>query len=175
MEPLRLISAAGPAATIADLIAPTLGELGYGLVRVQISGTHRPVVQIMIERQDHEAVTVEDCSAASRQISALLDVADPLPGAWTLEVSSPGIDRPLTRADDFDRFAGFDARIELAMALEGRKRFTGRLAGRDGEVVMLEIEEEETPRAIPLDRIARAKLLLTDALIAAAQSGRVGS
>jgi ribosome maturation factor RimP len=116
-------------------------------------------------------MTVDDCAAISRSVSALLDVADPIASAYTLEVSSPGIDRPLVRPEDYDRFAGFEARIELSQPLSGRKRFRGRLLGRAGDSVRLIAETGEVH--VPLSAIARAKLVLTDDLLALAQ-GKTG-
>ena len=115
-------------------------------------------------------MTVEHCAEISRALSALLDVADPLPGAYQLEVSSPGIDRPLVRRADFERFAGFEARIETATPIEGRRRFRGRLGRLEGDVVHLEAPEGE--RSIPFSAIKKAKLILTDDLLAAAQVER---
>ncbi|HZT87046.1 MAG TPA: ribosome maturation factor RimP [Stellaceae bacterium] len=152
--------------SIARLIEPSLDAMGYRLVRVAISGGRRATLQIMAERRDEAAMTVEDCADISRSLSAVLDVADPIPGAYALEVSSPGIDRPLTRPEDYDRFAGFDARVELTAPLDGRKRFRGRLIGRAGDLVRLMIETGEV--RLPLSDIARAKLVLTDDLLAAA-------
>ena len=150
---------------IARIIEPSLGAMGYGLVRVmQTGGKQRPTVQIMAERRDEQPMTVEDCAEISRAVSALLDVEDPIAGAYTLEVSSPGTDRPLVRPADYDRFAGFEARIELNEPVDGRKRFKGRLLGRAEENVRLVAETGEV--LLPLDRIARAKLVLTDELIA---------
>jgi ribosome maturation factor RimP len=112
-------------------------------------------------------MTVDDCADISRAVSALLDVEDPISSAYTLEVSSPGIDRPLTRAKDFDRFAGFEARIETRLPIDGRKRFRGILRGvQDGKVV---VESPEGTFGLPLDEVQRAKLILTDELIAASQ------
>jgi ribosome maturation factor RimP len=113
-------------------------------------------------------MTVEDCAEISRSVSALLDVADPIAGAYMLEVSSPGIDRPLVRPEDYDRFAGFDARIELDEPLDGRKRFKGKLLGRAADAVRLIAETGEV--LLPLAGIARAKLVLTDELIAHSQA-----
>ena len=153
---------------IAGIIEPSLEAMGYRLVRVAITGgQHRPTLQIMAERCDEAAMTVEDCAEISRSVSALLDVADPIAGAYMLEVSSPGIDRPLVRPDDYDRFAGFEARIELSAPQDGRKRFRGRLLGRDGEEIRLVAETGEV--RLLLARIVRAKLVLTDDLIAAAR------
>src|SRR5690554_5392970 len=117
---MRLSSGVGE--RVGALIEPSLEEMGYELVRVQLTGGPRPGLQIMAERADRAQMSVEDCAAISRAISAILDVEDPIAGAYTLEVSSPGIDRPLTRPEDFDRFQGFEARIECREAVEGRRR-----------------------------------------------------
>ncbi len=150
---------------LAAIIEPTLEGMGYELVRVQVQGTKRQTLQVMADRADGEPMAVEDCSAISRAISAVLDVEDPIPGAYNLEVSSPGIDRPLTRTKDFTTWAGFDARVETDSLVDGRKRFTGRLLGLDeaGETVRLAADEGE--HLIPLARVSRAKLILTDELI----------
>jgi len=152
---------------IAHIVEPSLDAMGYRLVRVALTGTQRPTLQVMAERRDEAAMTVEDCAQISRSISALLDVEDPIAGAYLLEVSSPGIDRPLVRPEDYDRFAGFEARIELDEPLDGRKRFRGRLLGRVEEYVRLIGEAGEV--RLPLAAIARAKLILTDDLLAAAR------
>ncbi|HWA43471.1 MAG TPA: ribosome maturation factor RimP [Hypericibacter adhaerens] len=153
---------------IEQMIEPSLAAMGYEVVRVQLSGgQQRPTLQIMIERSDGREITVDDCAESSRAISALLDVEDPLPGAYELEVSSPGIDRPLTRPKDFDRFAGHLARIETRRPVEGRKRFQGRLVGRAGEEVVVALTDGGEAR-LPMTEIAKAKLVLTDELIAAA-------
>jgi len=152
---------------IARIIEPSLEAMGYRLVRVALTGTQRPTLQVMAERGDEAAMTVEDCALISRSVSALLDVADPIAEAYTLEVSSPGIDRPLVRPEDYDRFAGFAARIELAAPQDGRKRFRGRLLGRAGDHVRLAGDAGEV--RLPLAAIIRAKLELTDDLIASAQ------
>ncbi len=153
---------------IAALIAPSLESMGYELVRVQLQGQKRPVLQIMAERADRAPMTVEDCADISHSVSALLDVDDPISDAYTLEVSSPGIDRPLTRRQDYERFSGFEAKIETQRPVDGRKRFRGRLLGFDAaEQVRLGQEDGEV--LIPYADIHRAKLVLTDELIAAAQ------
>jgi len=152
---------------IARIIEPSLETMGYTLVRVTITGARRATLQVMAERRDEAPMTVEDCADISRSISALLDVADPIAGAYTLEVSSPGIDRPLVRPEDYDRFAGFEARIDLNAPFEGRKRFRGRLLGRSDDHVRLAAEIGEI--SLPFADIARAKLVLTDDLIAMAQ------
>ena len=156
----------GLEARLAARITPTLEALGYELVRVAVMGRERPTVQIMAERADGARFGIEDCEAISRQLGAVLDVEDPLPGAWTLEVSSPGIDRPLTRAKDWNRYAGHLARVEMAVAHEGRKRFAGIVLGADRDIARLRLDdggEVSLPRA----DIRRARLVLTDALLAA--------
>jgi ribosome maturation factor RimP len=151
---------------IADLIMDPLEAQGYELVRVQVMGTEAPTVQIMADRADGEGFTLDDCTAVSHLLSAVLDVEDPISSAWTLEVSSAGIDRPLTRTKDFIRYAGFDAKIELNFpGPNGRKRFTGKLVGADAETASLKIETGET-LALKRADIKKAKLVLTDELIA---------
>ena len=157
---------------IAGIIEPSLDAMGYRLVRVAVLGAGRTTLQIMAERRDEAPMTVDDCADISRSVSALLDVADPIASAYTLEVSSPGIDRPLVRPEDYDRFAGFEARIEVSRPISGRKRFRGRLLGRSGDTVRLIAEAGEVE--VPLSAIARAKLVLTDDLLALAQ-GKFGS
>jgi len=158
---------------IARLLEPSLEAMGYRLVRLmQTGGLKRPTLQVMAERRDDAPMTVEDCAEISRAVSALLDVADPIAGAYMLEVSSPGIGRPLVRPEDYDRFAGFEARVDLASPLDvagqgGRKRFRGRILGREGDHVRLADENGEV--RLPLDAIARAKLVLNDELLALAQ------
>ena len=151
---------------IARIVESSLEAMGYRLVRVALTGARRLTLQVMAERRDEAAMTVEDCAEISRAISALLDVADPIADTYTLEVSSPGIDRPLVRPEDYDRFAGFAARIELSEPLDGRKRFTGRLLGRAADDVRLIGEAGEV--RLPLAAITRAKLELTDDLLALA-------
>jgi ribosome maturation factor RimP len=149
--------------SIAQLIEPSLAAMGYRLVQVLMTGSRRATLQVMAERLDDLPITHDDCAKISRSVSALLDVADPIVGAYTLEISSPGIDRPLVRADDYDRFSGFEAKIEL----DGRRRFRGRLIGTAGGVVRLLTEAGETQ--LPLDTVVRAKLILTRDLMAAGQ------
>ena len=122
---------------ITELIEPTLNEMGFELIRVLVTGGQRPTLQIMVERADLAPLTVEHCAGASRAISALLDVADPIAGAYRLEVSSPGIDRPLVRRADYERFAGLEARLETELPIDGRRRFRGRLIGLAGDRVRL--------------------------------------
>ncbi|MFQ5953542.1 MAG: ribosome maturation factor RimP [Kiloniellales bacterium] len=165
-----------PVAEIERLIAPSLASLGYRLVRVRLSGGHRPVLQVMVERAAAQGlnpdVTVDDCAEISHTLSALLDVEDPIRGSYTLEVSSPGIDRPLVRKRDFERFAGFDAKLETRELFDGRRRFKGRLIGVVGEAVRVELDTGAVD--LPLSEITQAKLMLSDALIAAAQREKRG-
>jgi ribosome maturation factor RimP len=157
-------SGAGVAARVAALIVPALEALGYDLVRVQFIPGGRATVQIMAERLDQKPMQIEDCTEISRAVSALLDVEDPVPGRYELEVSSPGIDRPLTRPRDFERFAGYEVKLETGRAVGGRKRFRGRLLGlSDGAV---RVKEGEAEHAVPLSEIAKAKLVLNDELLA---------
>jgi len=164
----RLTRETGLEARIAHIVEPIADDLGYELVRVRISGLNGMTVQIMAERPDG-TMTVEDCEALSRGISPAMDVADPIDREYNLEVSSPGIDRPLTRARDFEVWSGHEARIETEQALEGQKRFRGVLLGvRDDKVGMRLQDKPELGEAwLPLEAIAEAKLVLTDALIKA--------
>ena len=152
-------------AEIDGLIRPSLEAMGYRLVRIAAGGGRRATLQVMAERIDDRPMSVEDCSEISHTVSALLDVADPIASAYVLEVSSPGIDRPLVRREDYERFAGFEAKLELSRPLEGRRRFRGKLLGLDGDSVRLDLGPDIV--ALPLAGIARAKLVLTDALLAA--------
>ena len=155
---------------ITELIEPTLNEMGFELVRVLVGGGQRPTLQIMVERRDEAPITVAHCAEVSHAISALLDVADPIAGAYRLEVTSPGIDRPLVRPADYERFAGLEARLETDLPIDGRRRFRGRLTGLSGDCVRLALPEGEC--AIPLAAIKKAKLVLSDELLAAARGER---
>ncbi len=157
---------AGLEARIIGIIHPTVSALGYELVRVMVLGRERPTVQIMADRADGAPIGVGDCEAISQAISPVLDVADLIPGIWTLEVSSPGIDRPLTRVKDWNRFAGHLARAEMSIPLEGRRRISGVVLGADESHARMRLDDG-VELALPLDDIRRAKLVLTDALIAA--------
>jgi ribosome maturation factor RimP len=163
----RFIREAGLAARVAAIIEPALKDRGFRLVRVAISGAEGKTVQVMAERADG-TMTIEDCEAISRDISPLLDVQDPIAGSYRLEVSSPGIDRPLVRPSDFEDWAGYEAKIELKEPIEGRKRFRGTLEGfTDGEV-RIEVDLGEAGRSViglPVGLIGEAKLVLTDELI----------
>ena len=154
--------------SIARLIEPSLAAMGYHLVRVARSGGRRATLQFMAERLDDLAMTVDDCAQLSHSVSALLDIHDPIVGSYTLEISSPGIDRPLVRREDYDRFIGLEAKIELATSVEGRKRFRGRLLGTAEGTIRLLTDAGEI--GLPLDAVARAKLVLTDDLIEGAQN-----
>ena len=153
--------------SIAQLIEPSLAAMGYCLVRVLMTGGRRATLQVMAERLDDLSITHDDCAKISRSVSALLDVVDPIVGAYTLEISSPGIDRPLVCAEDYDRFSGFEAKIELTMPIDGRRRFRGRLIGTaEGAIRLLTTAGEAQ---LPLATVVRAKLVLTSDLIAARQ------
>ncbi|MDH3659785.1 MAG: ribosome maturation factor RimP [Alphaproteobacteria bacterium] len=154
--------------TIADLIEPALTAMGFELVRVMSTGGRRPTLQVMAERLDRRGMTVDDCAEISRAVSAILDVEDPIKEAYQLEVSSPGIDRPLINPVDFERFAGFEARVETDRPIEGQRKFRGRLLGREDQAVRLALPDGE--RVIPLASIRKAKLVLTDELLAAAEA-----
>ena len=153
-------------AALRHLIEPSVEDAGFDLVRVEIMKGGGQTLQIMIERKDRVPVNVDDCADVSRLLSAILDVEDPLPGRYTLEVSSPGLDRPLVRLEDYVRFAGFEARIEMHRPFEGQRRYRGRLQGVDEASVKIECEGEVL--AIPFSGIRRASLVVTDDLIAAA-------
>ncbi|MBC8339832.1 MAG: ribosome maturation factor RimP [Rhodospirillales bacterium] len=156
---------------IHELIEPTIEDLGYDLVRVQIMGKDAPILQIMMEHQEgpdgFKEITVEDCATVSRAVSALLEVDDPIQGAYTLEVSSPGLDRPLVRLRDFERFQGLEAKIEINRPLDGQRRFKGRLLGVEGDTVKILVDGNEVE--LPHPDIHKAKLLMTDELIAVSE------
>jgi ribosome maturation factor RimP len=151
---------------IETLVEPVIDRLGYALVRVQIQGAKRATLQIMAERRDGRGMKVDDCTRISRALSVLLDEADPIESEYTLEVSSPGIDRPLMRPADYERFVGHDAKIELDPPVNGRKRIQGAIAQVAGDHVALNVEAETV--SLPFAAVRRAKLVLTDRLIAEA-------
>lgn len=168
----RFINETGAAARVAELVAPVLADLGFRLVRIRISGQDGQTLQIMAERPDG-TISVDDCETISRQLSPMLDVHDVMNGAYRLEVSSPGIDRPLVRASDFEDWKGHVARVELKQPISGRKRFRGTLEGcLDGEARLIcELGElGEQVIGLPIDMIAEARLVLTDDLIREALS-----
>jgi ribosome maturation factor RimP len=162
----RFISETGVAAEIAALVEPTLHDLGFRLVRVTVSGRNGTTVQIMAERPDG-TMTVEDCADVSRQLSPLMDAHDPIAGRYALEISSPGIDRPLVRPSDFEAWAGHEAKIETRELLAGRRRFRGVLKGLKGTEVRLEasLGQGGPEVSLPIGQIADARLVLTDELI----------
>jgi ribosome maturation factor RimP len=154
-------------AGLERLIEPEIKSLGYDLVRVMmIGGTSDPTLQVMAERPDTRQLDITDCERISHRLSELLDLADPIDGSYRLEVSSPGIDRPLTRLKDFSDWAGHEARITLAEPRDGRKQFTGDLHGIDGESIKLHAKDGQD-YDLPFSDIASAKLVLTDKLIQA--------
>jgi len=165
----RLIVEQGVAARVAAIVEPVLIASGYRLVRVKVSGLDGCTVQIMAERPDG-TMTVEDCETVSRALSPVLDVADPIDRAYRLEVSSPGMDRPLVRRSDFERFAGHELKVEMAVAISGRKRFRGLLLGVEGEAARIRRSDaapgEDNEVVLPIEDMSEAKLVLTDALIA---------
>ncbi|HSF95400.1 MAG TPA: ribosome maturation factor RimP [Thermohalobaculum sp.] len=152
---------------LAGIVAPVAEGMGFQLVRLRLMGGKRVTLQIMAERQDG-GMEVEDCARLSRALSAVLDVEDPVEGEYVLEVSSPGIDRPLTRLADFDRWEGYEARLETAEMIDGRKRFKGILAGTEGTEVLIDLDDPnfDGPIGLEFDWLADAKLVLTDELIA---------
>ncbi|HAC01285.1 ribosome maturation factor RimP [Brevundimonas naejangsanensis] len=151
---------------LLELIDPVAESLGLAVVRVRLmGGTLRRRLQIMAERQADHDISVEECARLSRAVSEVLDAADPIAGEYLLEVSSPGIDRPLTRLIDFDLFEGLEARLETDRMVEGRKRFKGVVAGTEGENVAIDLDGEDETALIPFDWLADAKLVLTDELL----------
>ncbi len=170
----RLIIEPGRAARVAALAEPVLASLGYRLVRVRVSAFAGCTVQIMAERPDG-TMAVEDCEAASRALSPVLDAADPIEGAYRLEISSPGIDRPLVRRSDFDRYAGHVAQVEMQAPIDGRKRFRGELKGTDGDCARIRCDgaaDEASEVLLRIDDMTEAKLVLTDALISPSRCAR---
>jgi ribosome maturation factor RimP len=167
----RLIVEHGMAARVAAVVEGVIEGLGFRLVRVRISGASGLTVQVLAERPDG-TMTVEDCEVVSRALSPVLDVADPIDRAYRLEISSPGIDRPLVRRSDFDRYAGSVVKVELAAAIDGRRRFRGWLIGTEGPAARIRRDDapegEPAEVLLPIDEMEEAKLVLTDALIAQA-------
>jgi ribosome maturation factor RimP len=165
----RLVVEPGVAARVSAVAGPVLEGMGYRLVRIKISGESGCTVQIMAERPDG-SMQIEDCEAISKALSPVLDVADPIDRAYRLEISSPGIDRPLVRRSDFERHIGYLVKIEMAVAHEGRKRFRGVLAGVEGDTVRLHRDDtragEDADVLLLMEDIAEARLVLTDELIA---------
>lgn len=164
----RIVSETGVDARVAAIVEPVLLDMGYRLVRVRLMGQAGLTLQILAEKADG-SMSVEDCEAVSKALSPVLDVEDPIEKAYHLEVSSPGIDRPLVRRSDFDRWSGFEAKLELAVPQVGRKRFRGWVLGtrgEDGGMRLLQSLEDGTQEIwFPLDTVSEAKLVLNDALI----------
>ena len=170
----RFYTETGAAARVAAIVEPVLADLGFRLVRVKVSSQNGQTVQIMAERPDG-TMSVADCESVSRAVSPVLDLENPITQAYHLEISSPGIDRPMVRAGDFDRWAGYEAKVELALPLEGgshagRKRFRGTVRGSEGDsVALIELpdvkEGEDREVRLPLRDVTEARLVLTDALI----------
>lgn len=165
----RLVVEPGAAARVSAVAAPVLEGMGYRLVRIRISGEAGCTVQIMAERPDG-SMQLEDCEAISRALSPVLDVADPIDRAYRLEISSPGIDRPLVRRSDFERYSGYLVKIDMAVAHEGRKRFRGTLGAVEGDRVHLHRDDAKPGDAVDvlltMEDIGEARLVLTDELIA---------
>jgi ribosome maturation factor RimP len=165
----RLIIEPGLSARVASIVEPVIEGLGYRLVRVRVSGSDGCTVQVMAERADG-TMMIEDCEICSRALSPVLDADDPVDRAYRLEVSSPGIDRPLVRQSDFVRYANNFVKIEMAVAVEGRKRFRGQLLGAEGNLARIRRDDvskgETADIMLPIEDMADAKLVLTDALIA---------
>jgi len=153
---------------VLDMVEPEAKAMGFDIVRVRLTGSRPPTLQIMAEKPDG-TMDVADCAKLSRRLSPLLDAEDPIVGEYSLEVSSPGIDRPLTREGDFAQWAGHEVRVEIGAPVDGRKRFHGFIAGESGGAVELKLKDGGTAR-IPLSDMVKAHLVLTDALIGAAQA-----
>jgi ribosome maturation factor RimP len=165
----RLITEPGLSARVAAIVEPVIAGLGYRLVRVRVTGSDGCTVQVMAERADG-TMNIEDCEVCSRALSPVLDAADPVDRAYRLEMSSPGIDRPLVRQSDFNRYANNVVKIDMAVAVEGRKRFKGQLLGAEGNMARIRRDDitagETADIMLPIEDMAEAKLVLTDALIA---------
>jgi len=168
----RLIVEPGLSARVATIAEPVIEQLGYRLVRVKVSAADGCTVQIMVERPDGTMI-VEDCETVSRTLSPVLDAADPIDKAYRLEISSPGIDRPLVRKSDFDRYAGHLVKIETEIPIDGRKRFRGLLIGTEGEAARIRQDDKKDDTEaggaaeilLPIEEMSEAKLVLTDELV----------
>jgi ribosome maturation factor RimP len=165
----RLIVEPGLASRVAAVVEPVLEELNFRLVRVRISGMAGCTVQIMAERPDG-SMTIDDCELVSRALSPVLDMADPIDRAYRLEISSPGIDRPLVRRSDFERYAGQVVKVEMAVAIDGRRRFRGLLLGTQGDAARIRRDDvppgEHGDVVLPIEDMAEARLVLTNELVA---------
>ena len=162
---MSLISGSAETDRVVSVVEPSLVAMGYEIVLVRILGHSARTLQITVDRADGQTVSIDDCTNVSRTVSALLEVDDVIGGGFALEVSSPGIDRPLTRPKDFERYLGQVARIDVDRAVNGRKRFCGNLRGMTGAAVQIAVEADEF--SIPFGWIEKAKLVLTDELLAA--------
>ncbi len=177
----RFIRETGMAASVAALVGPVLDDMGFRVVRISVSGRDAQTLQIMAERPDG-TITIDECEQISRQVSAVLDVHDVISSAYRLEISSPGIDRPLVRMQDFEDWAGYEAKIELSQPVDGRKRFRGKLEGFEGDEVRIECDLDQIGRTVlgfPASLITEARLVLTDDLVREAlrrakQQGKTG-
>jgi ribosome maturation factor RimP len=158
----NLIAKTGMDKRLMEILDPVIGDMGFELVRIRLMGGQTPTLQIMAERPGG-GIEVDDCAEISTAVSAVLDVEDPITDAYTLEVSSPGIDRPLTRLKDFDSYEGYEAKLETTEMIDGRKRFRGTLAGVDGDEVLLNVDEGTL--GLKFDWLADAKLVMTDELV----------
>ncbi|WP_372603502.1 ribosome maturation factor RimP [Actibacterium sp.] len=161
-----LIAKAAIDRRLAEIIQPVIEGMGFELVRLRLMGGKTPTLQIMAERPEG-GIEVDECAEISTAVSAIMDVEDPIEDNYTLEVSSPGIDRPLTRLKDFDVWAGHEAKLETSELIDGRKRFKGELAGTEGDEVLITIEEhgEDLTIGLKFEWLTDAKLVLTDELI----------
>ncbi|MBE6444522.1 MAG: ribosome maturation factor RimP [Alphaproteobacteria bacterium] len=158
---------------LEEILTPVIDNLGFELVRIMTIGVKSPTLQIMIERKDRENLVVDDCALVSRAISELLDEVDPIEGEYSLEVSSPGLDRPLTKLENFERFVGYEAKVETKAEVEGRKRFKGRIVKVDDQQQII-FEMEGREYIIPYDAVSKAKLVLNDELLAEAVADQEG-
>ena len=149
-----------------DMLAPMIEKMGFEVVRILTIGVKSPTLQVMIERKDRQNLVVDDCAAVSRAVSKVLDEKDPIDGEYSLEVSSPGLDRPLTKPEHFRRFAGYEAKIETGEAVDGRKRFRGKIADVDKNNIVEFVMDDGIVYKIPFEVINKAKLVLTDELLA---------
>lgn len=158
---------------VLDMLSPSIQSMGYEIVRIKLNGSGAArALQVMIDRADEKAITVDDCEKVSKHVSALLDVDDPIQEGYNLEVSSPGIDRPLTRLKDFIRFSGFDAKIDSRIKIEGQGKFRGKLVGCEGEEILLDLNvvdmaNPSVPKRVKINfnNVRSAKLVLTDELM----------
>ena len=149
---------------VHDLLTPIIEGMGFEVVRIMTIGQQRPTLQVMIDKLDGSDIVVDDCAKVSRKISEILDANDPIKDKYNLEVSSPGLDRPLTKVEHFKRFSGYEVKIETDVAIDNRKRFRGVISGVD-ENNSIHIKVEETEYMVPFDAISKAKIVMTDELL----------